>query len=176
MRSVISVLCAASLLVVQIPAVGFAQGIASSTAHAQIPTVSPAKVAEHRALIAQQFKAFPNGGDSLKLRIADLIVKDPQAAVELVKYVRFTKTLTYPQRVATERGIAAALERMGVMAADMPAPVYKAAPAVMAPPVDYSWLIWVLAAGGIVGGLCLADVICDNDDDNPVIPKPVSPN
>ena len=175
MRAAISVLCAASLLIVQTPAVGFAQGIASGPAQARIPTVSPAKVAEHRALIAQQFKAFPNGGDSLKLRIADLIVKDPQAAVELVKYVRSTKSLTYPQRLATERGIAAALERMGVMAADMPAPVYKAAPAVVAPPADYSWLIWLLAAGGIVGGLCLADVIC-NDSDEPVIPKPVSPN
>ena len=53
------------------------------------------------------------------------------------------------------------------MAADMP--VYTAAPAVVAPPVDYSWLLWLLVAGGIVGGLCLGDVICDGGD-------PVSPN
>ena len=168
MRSVIAVVCAASLLVVQTPTMGFAQGLASGPAQVKMPTVSPAKAAEHRALIAQEFKAFPNGGDALKLRIADLIYKDPKAAVELVKYVRSTKSLTYPQKLAAEQGIAAALVRMGVMAADMP--VYKAAPAAVAPPVDYSWLLWLLVAGGIGVGLCAGDVICDNGND------PVSPN
>ena len=132
MRSVIAVVCAASLLVVQTPTMGFAQGLASGPAQVKMPTVSPAKAAEHRALIAQEFKAFPNGGDALKSRIADLIYKDPKAAVELVKYVRSTKSLTYPQKLAAEQGIAAALVRMGVMAADMP--VYKAAPAAVCRP------------------------------------------
>ena len=49
MRSVIAVVCAASLLVVQTPTMGFAQGLASGPAQV-MPTVSPAKAAEHRAL------------------------------------------------------------------------------------------------------------------------------
>src|SRR5215204_5074428 len=99
MRSVIAVVCATSLLVVQTPT-GFAQGLASGPAQVKIPTVSPAEATKHRALIAQEFKANPNGGDALKSRIVDLIYKDPKAAVELVKYVRSTKSLTYSQKLA----------------------------------------------------------------------------
>ena len=45
MRSVIAVVCAASLLVVQTPTMGFAQGLASGPAQVKMPTVSPAKAA-----------------------------------------------------------------------------------------------------------------------------------
>ena len=58
----------------------------------------------------------------------------------------------------------------------MPAAVYKAAPAAVAPPVDYSWLLWLLVAGGIAGGLCLGEVICDHGNDPEIPTKPVSPN
>jgi hypothetical protein len=62
--------------------------------------------------------------------------------------------LSNAQKKAAERGVAAAMERLGINAADLP--VYKAAPVVEE--AFCGWCLLALAAA-IGGGVCLA--VCD---------------
>jgi hypothetical protein len=128
LRLPVVVISSAALLLAQMPQ-GFAQNPVpqSQTAafsRAQDTTPSPA--------IVGAFKAHPKGGDELSKRIEDIIVGDPNLAPGLAKYVQTAPQLNIEQKRAAFNGLAAALNRMGINAADMPV---KAPPAAVPPPV-----------------------------------------
>jgi hypothetical protein len=165
MRSVIAVVSAVAMLVAQMPP-GFAQS--AVPVPAQPAAWTAVQDATVDAAIVDAFKAFPKGGDLLSKRIADIIVKNPQLAVGMVKYVQMAPDLSKEQKVAAERGLAAALNRLGINAADMPVKAPRPAP--VAEVYDYSYLLGLLAIAGII---CLG--LCRKHDDGvPVVP--VSPN
>jgi hypothetical protein len=162
MRSIITITSTVAMMLAQVPTTGFAQ----SAAPAQLVALSSApQTAAQNAAIDKAFKAFPSGGDALVKRISDLITRNPKLAPELVKYVQTAPSLTYGQKMAAERGLAAALERMGVNAADMPV---KAPPPMAPVAYDYTWLI-ALAALAVVGGIICVTDACHHD-------HPISPN
>jgi hypothetical protein len=150
MRSAIAIVSAVAMLVAQMPPV-YAQNAISVPA--QPVALSRAQDAVDRATpsaaIVEAFNAFPKGGDLLSKRIADVIVKEPKLAVGLVKYVQ-TANLSKEQKMAAERGLAVALDRLGIKAADMPVKAPVAAPA-----EDWTWLLGLLLIPGIIClGLC----------------------
>ena len=85
---------------------------------------------DQAALISSTIHGFPNGGEPLKLAISDLIVKHRNLAASLVTVLRNDPSLTPAQKQAIVAGLADALNRLGIVAADlMP---LKAAPAAAA--------------------------------------------
>ena len=67
---------------------------------------------------------------------------------------RGTRGFRIAQKKAAERGMAAAMERLGINAADLP--VYKAAP----PPVEEGFNpLWLLAAAALVG-VAVCAIVC----------------
>ena len=154
MRSVIAITSAISMILAQVPTTGFAQSAAAIAQPVALTSPAETQPAQAEALnpaIEKAFKAFPNGGDGLVKRISNLVVKNPKLATDVLKYVQTTPGVTYGQKTAAEHGLAAALERLGINAADM---------AVKAPPPqaveDYTWLA-ALAAAVVVGGIvCIA--------------------
>jgi hypothetical protein len=157
MRSVIGAVSAIAMLLAQIqPTPAFAQ----ATAALQVPPTVIKKSA-----IVEAFAQFPQGGDLLAKRLAEIIVANPNRAAFLVKYVKTAPGLSHAQKIAAERGLAIALERLGVKAADLEPPPPQ--PEVF----DYSWLgLALLALIGI--GVCVA--FCFDDDEEP--PVVVSPS
>ena len=166
MRSVIAITSAMSMILAQMPTTGFAQSAASLAQPVALASPAEAQPPEAGALnpaIEKAFKAFPNGGDGLVKRISNLVVKNPKLATDVLKYVQTAPGVTYGQKTAAEHGLAAALERLGINAADM---------AVKAPPPqaveDYTWLA-ALAAALVVGGIvCIA--VCNHHHEE------ISPN
>jgi hypothetical protein len=154
MRSVVAITSAMSIILAQVPTTGFAQSAAALAQPVALTSPAETQPAQAGALnpaIEKAFKAFPNGGDGLVKRISNLVVKNPKLATDVLKYVQTTPGVTYGQKTAAEHGLAAALEQMGINAADM---------AVKAPPPqaveDYTWLA-ALAAAVVVGGIvCIA--------------------
>ena len=153
-RSAIGVVSAVAMVIVQMQP-GFAQSAAVVQPQ---PVASPAALSRAQeavdratpsTAIVNAFKAFPSGGDPLSKRIADIIVKDPKLAVGFVKYVQ-TAPLSKEQKLAAERGLAEALGRLGIKAADMPVKAPVAAPV-----EDWTWLLGLLLIPGIIClGLC----------------------
>jgi hypothetical protein len=113
----ISVACSVAMLVAQIPP-GFAEN-AASTPPSQA-AFSPAEDVTPSPAILDAFKAFPKGGDLLSKRIEDIIVADPKLAPGLAKYVQTAPDLNKEQKQAAFRGLAAALNRLGIKAAELP--------------------------------------------------------
>jgi hypothetical protein len=146
MRSVIAIVGAFSLVVAQVSP-GFAQS--TLPVPVQPAALSPPAETAVNPTIVEAFKAYPKGGDQLSKRISDFVVKDPKLAVGLVRYVRTAPGLVKDQKVAAERGLADALTRMGVKAADMPvkAPVQEV--------WDPTYLLALLALAGVVAS-CFA--------------------
>src|SRR5262245_49732582 len=170
LRLPVVVVSSVALVVAQISP-GFAQNAAPP--QVQSAAVAPAPDATPIPAIVDAFKAYPKGGDELSKRLENIIVSDPDAnAPGLVKYVQTTPSLTKEQKRAAFDGLAAALNRMGINAADMPmptkAPVYKAPPA--PPPVTECWGCLLFAAAVIAGVICAVE--CHNGNP-PFIP--VSP-
>ena len=114
-RVSISVLSGVAMLVAQIPP-GFAQDAVSTTARPA--ALSPAQDVPPSPAIVDAFKAFPKGGDQLSKRIEDMIVADPKLAPDLAKYVQTAPDLNKDQKQAALRGLAAALNRLGIKAAE----------------------------------------------------------
>lgn len=163
MRSVLAVVSSVALVMAQIPPTPvFAQNAISPEA-LQSMRANLAQAGAHNPAIAEAFTAFPKGGEMLSKRIADLIVKDPKAALDLVKHVRETPGLNNVQKLAAERGLAAALDRLGIKAADMPV---KAPPKAVEQPVDYlPVLLGLLIAGtatGCIVAFCRGDHVSGN--------------
>ena len=154
MRSVIAVVSSVAMLVAQVPATpAFAQSAVSPAALQRV-NLNAAQAGPQNPVIAEAFQAFPKGGDPLSKRIADIIAKDPKLAVALVKFVQTAPGLSTDQKLAAERGLAAALNRLGIKAADMPvkAPVVAEA-------YDYTWL---LALAAIAALICLG--VCHKNE------------
>ena len=158
MRSAIAIISGAAMFMAQISA-GFAQSAVS------IPAKPTALSAEDMAVTLQKatvspaivaaFKAFPKGGEPLTKRIADIIAKDPNLAAGLVKYMQSEPSLTSDQKRAAERGFAAALTSLGIMAADMPV---KALPPPAEPVCEWCWLLALAALAGIIClGVCQSE-------------------
>ena len=123
-RVAISVVSGIAMLVAQMP-LGFAQNAVSTPARSA--AFSPAEDVTPSPAILDAFKAFPKGGDLLSKRIEDIIVTDPKLAPGVAKYVQTAPDLNKEQKLAALRGLAAALNRLGIKAADLP--VYKEAAA-----------------------------------------------
>jgi len=157
MRSVIAIVSSAALVVAQIPvAPAFAEGAPPAPQSARL---NPAQAEKYNPAVAAAFNAFPKGGELLSQRIADLIVKEPRVSLDLIKYVRETASLNSAQKLAAERGVAIALDRLGINAADMH--VYKKAPP--PPEEERDWLLPALVfAGAGVGIGCLVS-FCRHD-------------
>jgi hypothetical protein len=169
LRLPVVIVSSVALVVAQIPP-GFAQNAAPP--RVQSAALDPAQDATPSPAIVAAFKAFPKGGEELSKRIEDLIVSDPDAAPGLVKYVQTTPSLTKEQKLAAFNGLAAALNRMGINAADMSpmptkAPVYKAPPP--PPPVTECWgcLLFALA---VIGGVICAIECHGHGEIKPVTP------
>jgi len=143
MRSLIVVTTAAALVMAGIPTMPSYGQSAATPARAGAVTPNPAVVA--------LFKAFPQGGEELSKRIADLVVSNRKLAPELANYVVKTPGLSKAQKIAAERGLAAALERLGINAADLGVPVYKAPPP--PGPVEEAFCpLCFLAVAAVIGG------------------------
>ena len=169
LRLPVVIVSSVALVVAQIPP-GFAQQNAAPP-RVQSAAVAPAPDAIPSPAIVDAFKAYPKGGDELSKRIADIIVSDPDnAAPGLVKYVQTTPSLTKEQKRAAFDGLAAALNRMGINAADMPtkAPVYKAPPP--PPPVTECWGCLLFAAAVIAGVICAVECHGHKNEIIPVSP------
>ena len=94
MRSLIAITASVALLVGQMP-----QG----PAHAEITPPSPQVAAN--SVIAEAFKAFPDGGAPLSKRITAIILANPKLAPDLVIYMRNVPGLNRAQKLAAEYGL-----------------------------------------------------------------------
>ena len=141
----ISIICSMAMLVAQMPP-GFAQNAVSTPA--QPAAFGPAQEVTPAAIV-DAFKAFPKGGDLLSKRIEDIIVADPKLAPELAKYAQTAQDLNKDQKQAALRGLAAALNRLGIKAAEYPVPPLREGVVAYENP----WL-------PLVGLAALAAVVC----------------
>jgi hypothetical protein len=147
-----------------------AAGCPSSPVFAQarvIPTSeTPTAPVDQAALISSTIHGFPNGGEPLKLAISDLIVKHRNLAYSLATFLRNDPSLTPAQKQAIVAGLADALNRLGIVAADLAMPV-KAGGAV-APGVSgfEPWLLLLLAGAGAGIGCLIA---CQNNNNQGIV-------
>jgi hypothetical protein len=160
----LSVVCSVAMLVAQVPP-GFAQNAVSTPA--QPAAFGPAQDVTPPAIVAA-FKAFPKGGDLLSKRIEDIIVADPKLASDLAKYVQTATDLNKEQKQAAFRGLAAALNRLGINAAELPVYTKEAPPPVA--PVYGAPFVPLLALAALAG---ICAVACVGEGNAAVIP--VSP-
>ena len=134
---------------------------------------APAEDVAPSPAILDAFKAFPKGGDLLSKRIEDIIVTEPKLAPGLAKHVQTAPDLNKEQKLAALRGLAAALNRLGIKAAELPVPAYKEAAPVPPPAeVGVSPLLLLLGLGATAGIVCAA--LCNGGNEAPA-PVPVSP-
>ena len=165
-RMSISVISAVAMLVAQVPP-GFAQDAASIPARPV--ALSPAQDVTPNPAIVAAFKAFPKGGEQLSKRIEDLIVGDPKLAPGLAKYVQTAPDLNKEQRQAAFRGLAAALNRLGINAAELPVYTKEGVPPPVVPPVYGGVPLFVpLLALAALAGICV--VACVSENAQPVSP------
>jgi len=164
----IGVACSVAMLGAQVPP-GFAQNAAS------IPpsqaAFNPTEDASPSPAILGAFKAFPKGGEQLSKRIEEIIVGDPQAAPGLAKYVQTATDLNKEQKQAAFRGLAAALNRLGINAAELPVYTKEGAPPPVAPPPAFYGGAALLALATLAA-ICV--VACQESSSNNFV-LPVSP-
>src|SRR5262245_62125048 len=167
-RISISIICSVAMLAQMPP--GFAQNAASTPA--QPAAFGPAQDVTPPAIVAA-FKAFPKGGDLLSKRIEDLIVADSKLAPDLAKYVQTAPDLNKEQKQAALHGLAAALNRLGIKAAELP--VYtKEAPPPVAPVYEPPPIVPLIPLAVLAGLACV--VACQGTSSQIVAtPVPVSP-
>ena len=171
LRVPISFVSGVAILVTQMSP-GFAQN-AVSTPASPAALSKPAEDVTPSPAILDAFKAFPNGGDLLSKRIEDIIATNPKLAPGVAKYVQTAPDLNKDQRLAALRGLAAALNRLGIKAAELP--VYKEPrPPVAGPPPVVDPVLLLLGLAATAGIVCAA--MCGGDPDAPApVPVPVSP-
>ena len=153
-----------------------AAGFPSSPVFAQarvIPTsATPTAPVDQTALVSSTIKGFPNGGEPLKLAISDLIVTHRNLAPSLATYLRNEPSLTPAQKQAIVAGLADALNRMGILAADMAVPLGQAPVVGGFDPL----LLVFLAAFVAAAGVGIWQATRNNDNGNGVFFAQVSPN
>jgi hypothetical protein len=147
------------------PVFAQARVIPTRAAPTDIEQIAPIAPVDQVALISSTIHRFPNGGEPLKLAVSDLIVNHRDLAASLVTVLRTDPSLTPAQKQAIVAGVADALNRLGIVAADMPV---KAIPA--AKPVVGGfpwWLVFLALAGG--GAACAA--ACGEHHENNFFPS-----
>jgi hypothetical protein len=155
MRSVIALTTAAALVMAGFPVVPSYAEPPAAPGRAGAEAPDPA--------VINLFKAYPNGGEKLSKGIADLIVSNRKLAPNLANYVVNTPGLSKAQKIAAERGMAAALERLGINAAD----IYTKAPPAPPPvaPVEAGFNpLWLLVAAAVIGGIICAFECVKNEE------------
>jgi hypothetical protein len=162
LRFLIGIASCVAMLVAQVPS-GFAQQAVPPVPPVQPAAMGPAQDATPSPAILEALKAYPKGGDQLSKVIEDLIVSDPQLAPGLATHLQTAAGLNKEQKQAAFRGLAAALNRLQIQAADMP--VYKAPPPVVE---EFPW--WPVVLGALIVGGGIACVALCFDDKVPVSP------
>jgi len=163
-RGSISVISGIAMLVAQMPP-GFAQNAVSTPA--QPAAFGSTQDVTPRAIV-DAFKAFPKGGDQLSKRIEDMIVADPKLAPDLAKYVQTAPDLNKDQKQAALRGLAAALNRLGINAAELPVYTKEGVPPPAGPPpVAYGAALLAAAA---LAGICVVACVGTGNATQPVSP------
>jgi hypothetical protein len=170
LRVSISLVGGLAMLVAQMPP-GFAQNAVSIPA--QPVAAAPAQDLTPHPAILDAFKAFPKGGDLLSKRIEDIIVRDPKVASAVAKYVQTAPDLNKDQKLAALRGLAAALNRLGIQAAELPVPPPAAALPAAAPPVTTDPGLLLLGLAATAGIICAAT--CGSHQEAPAAAASVSP-
>ena len=161
----ISIICSVAMLVAQMPS-GFAQNAVSTPA--QPVALGPAQDVTPPAIVAA-FKAFPKGGDQLSKRIEDIIVAEPKLAPDLAKYVQTAPDLNKDQKQAALRGLAAALNRLGIKAAELPVYTKEAPPPVVPAYAEVPPFVPFLALAALAG-ICAVACVGHGNAAQPVSP------
>jgi hypothetical protein len=154
MRSLVSAVSIAALLAAQMPATPVFAQSAATPVNLQGQMQADA--------FAKMFAAFPDGGEQLSNRIADMIVANPKIAPELASYAQ-AQDLNRAQKIAVEQGFAQALKRLGINAADFPvSPGY----------VDegFNWW-WVALAAALIAGVVVCGIECFHHHHHQVSPN-----
>jgi hypothetical protein len=144
MRALIAIAASAAMLVAQMP---FAPAYAESAPPAP-------QVAGENSVIAQTFKAFPNGGEALTKQLVKVILANPKLAPDLVIYMRNAKDLNRAQKLAAENGLAAVAEQLRIKAADMG--IVTKDTVIAGPTTDW----WLIALGILAVGAAVCWVSC----------------
>ena len=172
LRKATAVVAVAATLVASFPA---------SPVLAQPPvlpaTATPTAPVDPAALIGSTIKAFPQGGEPLKLAISDLVVQHPQLAGAIANYLRTDPSLTPLQRQAIADGLSDALNRHGVVfASGCAGPTLTKAPPADCGQGGEDWVLpaalLVLLAGGVGAGIW---ALTNNEAGPPPVIQ-VSPN
>jgi hypothetical protein len=159
--------------VTAIAAAGFPSSPVFAAQARAIPTSeTPTVPVDQTALISSTINGFPNGGEPLKLAISDLIVKHRNLASSLATHLSNEPSLTPAQKQAIFAGLADALNRLGIVAADL---YVKAVPPAAAEAAGFNpMLIALLALGGAAAGFGIYEA---TRNENTVFVNPVkSPN
>jgi hypothetical protein len=154
------------MLVAQMPP-GFAQNAVSTPA--QPAAFGPAQDVTPPAIV-DAFKAFPKGGDQLSKRIEDIIVADPKRAPDLAKYVQTAPDLNKEQKQAALRGLAAALNRLGINAAELPVYTKEGAPPPVVPAYAEVPPFVPFLALAALAGICVVACVGEGNAAQPVSP------
>jgi hypothetical protein len=165
-RIPISIICSVAMLVAQMPP-GFAQNAVSTPA--QPAAFGPAQDVTPAAIV-DAFKAFPKGGDQLSKRIEDIIVADPKLAPDLAKYVQTAPDLNKEQKQAALRGLAAALNRLGINAAELPVYTKEGAPPPVVPAYAEVPPFVPFLALAALAGICVVACVGEGNAAQPVSP------
>lgn len=146
----------------------FVAGCPASPVLAQAPvfpaSTAPTVPVDPGALIGSTVKAFPHGGEPLKLAISDLVVQHPDLAAAVADYLRTAPSLTAGQRRAIADGLSDALNRRRVFN------VFKKAPEAPDEGWNLSPVLLILLAGGLGAGIWALTSVSNEG------PTPVSPN
>jgi hypothetical protein len=146
MRSLIAITASVTMLLAQVPVVP-----------AYADTTAPApQVATQNAAIAAAFNAYPNGGAALSKQVLGLVMSNPKLAPDVVIYMRNTPGVNRAQKLAAERGLAAALDELKIKAADLGVPIVtKDTVPVVAPFWEDAWFI-AAAIAAVGAAICIA--------------------
>ena len=110
------------------PAPGFAQAVSARSAPANA-AIDP--------IVSATIKAYPSGGQALIDRIRALVLQNNDLAADVARYLTSRELMSAAQRSAVEKGLAEALNRLGIYA--------------QVEGIDPGWLL--LLAGAAVGGV-----------------------
>ena len=109
MRKLTAIIVASALVAVGFPT-------APVFAQAQLASTGAVLPSDPMTMIRSTIKAFPNGGEPLKLAISDLIVQYPELAARIAEYLKNNPELTPAQKEAVFAGLGDGLNRLGIVA------------------------------------------------------------
>jgi hypothetical protein len=102
---------AATALAIAVAAVSPVPSLAQAVIARPAPTSAAIDL-----VVTATIKAFPEGGQALTDRIRTLILQNNDLAVDVAKYLNSRELMSAAQREAVEKGLAEALNRLGISA------------------------------------------------------------